>query len=463
MNFPTIFQRLLIPRYLLRALVGPLLFSFFCLMFIFLLHFVMRYIDQLVGKGLSAWVIIELISLNLAWMVVLAVPMAVLVATLMAFGDLSQSNEITAMKAAGMSLTRMLRPLLIASGILAFLLILFNNDILPEANHQAKVLTLDIRRKKPTLNIVAGYFSREVPGYSILVKKTFEESNDLEGITLYDYTKPNLNTVVTAERGTISFSGDFRKLILNLEEGEIHELDATNFQTYRRVRFVRHRISTAVEGFDFARSATEQSSRGDRELSASEMLSIIDSLTQVRATKEVGLRRMIDEDIRRVFAGTPDSVLPSRPFRSGQSSVSRSKAMYSRIQNELSQMSFLGKQINQYSVEVHKKYTIPLACVVFVLVGLPLGVMVRRGGFGMAATLSLGFFVLYWAFLIGGEKLADRDILSPVWGMWSANIIIGITGLMLLTRVSREAIVLRFDFFGKLIPRAWKQEIRKGM
>jgi len=462
MKARSLLQPFLIPRYLLRAHIGPFLFSFFCLMFLFLLHFVMRYIDQLVGKGLSAWVIIELIGLNLAWMVVLAVPMSVLVATLMAFGDLSQTNEITAMKAGGMSMFMMLRPVSLAACAIAVLLILFNNQILPEANHRAKVLGLDIRRKKPTLNIVAGYFSQGISGYSILARRTFEKSNDLEGITLYDYTRPNKNVAVAAERGTISFSPDFRKLIMDLESGEIHELDIQNLKSYRKIRFAKHRIAMPVEGFDFERSAEGGFSRTDRELSAQAMLGIVDSLRLVRAGREAKLRETISADIDRRVKGRPDTTTTatrSTPGRVGATALARSRTMSSFVQNELSQIELLDKQMNQYFVEIHKKYSIPAACLVFVMVGLPLGIMVRRGGFGMAATLSLGFFVLYWACLIGGEKLADRGILSPLWGMWSANVFVGAIGIYLLMRISRESITINLAAFQRLLPQRWRTDV----
>jgi lipopolysaccharide export system permease protein len=453
-------RQFLISRYILKALAGPFLFSFFTLMFLFLLHFVMRYIDQLVGKGLSAWVIIELIALNLAWMVVLAVPMSVLVATLMAFGELSQTNEITAMKAGGMSTLLMLRPVMVAAGAVAFLLVMFNNDILPEANHQAKILALDIRKKRPTLNIVSGYFSQDIPGYSILVRKTFEASNDLEGVTIYDHTNPNKNVVITASRGTISFSRDYRKLIMDLHSGEIHELSVQDMDAYRKVRFTNHRIAMDVQGFDFERSAEEAFSRGDRELSATAMQLIVDSLRIAQSTRVTKLKTAINEDVQRKLAGLPDTVSAVsprfQPARSGATPLARARSMSALVTNELSQVEFTAKQISQYAVEIHKKYSIPAACLVFVLVGLPLGIMVRKGGFGMAATLSLGFFVLYWACLIGGEKLADRGILSPFWGMWSANILIGGMGIYLLGRVSRETIVLSFGGLRRLIPKRWR-------
>jgi len=455
MRIRSFLKRYLVPWYFLRALTGPFFFSLFTLMFLFLLHFVMRYIDQLVGKGLSSWVIIELISLNLAWMVVLAVPMSVLVATLMAFGELSQANEITAMKASGMSNLRLLRPVLLAAVVVAILLMLFNNRILPEANHRAKILTLDIRKKKPTLNIVAGTFSQSLSGYSILVRKTFEHNNNLEGITLYDYTRPNTSVVVTARRGAVSFSPDFRKLLFDLEDGEIHQLNLQDMLSYRKIRFTTHRIAMAVEGFDFERSETESFTRSDRELSAQAMLEIVDSLTALQQKREERLRERIRKDIDQRLSGMRDSLQAPMTAPAGRTRpnfVARARTMSTSIQNEIAQIDFTGKQINQYFVEIHKKYSIPAACIVFVLVGLPLGVMVRKGGFGVAASLSLGFFILYWACLIGGEKLADRGILSPMWGMWSANIIIASFGIFLLVKTVRETPSIDFSSLARLLP-----------
>jgi len=459
MRIRSFLQRYLVPWYFLRALAGPFLFSLFCLMFLFLLHFVMRYIDQLVGKGLGAWVIMELISLNLAWMVVLAVPMSVLVATLMAFGELSQANEITAMKASGMSNFRLLRPVLLAATVVAILLMLFNNRILPEANHQAKVLTMDIRKKKPTLNIVAGSFSQDLPGYSILVRKTYPHNNDLEGITIYDYTRPNAANVITAERGRVSFSPDFRKLLFYLEDGEIHQLNLQDMEGYRKIRFTSHRIAMAVEGFDFERSESGAFTRSDRELSAMAMLTIVDSLRVVRQKREQKILARIREDIDARLSGKADSAVVASqriPGRTPPALAARTRTISSTIQNEISQNDFTGKQINQYLVEIHKKYSIPAACIVFVLVGLPLGTMVRKGGFGVAASLSLGFFILYWSCLIGGEKMADRGIFSPLWGMWAANIIIGTFGVFLLARTSREMVSLNLGALARFLPSAWR-------
>ena len=396
----------------------------------------MKFIDQLVGKGLSALVIIELISLNLAWMLVLAVPMSVLVATLMAFGGLSANAEITSMRAAGVSLFRMMSPVLAASVVAAILLFFFDNDVLPDANHRAKTLTIDIRRKKPTLTLQPGLFSQDISGYSILVRKTFEHTNDLEGVTIYDYTDPQANVLITAEEGTISFSPDYRHLIMDLRRGEIHELTAVDFKEYRRIQFEKHRIVMKAEGFEFERSTDNAFSRGDRELSIQAMMAIVDSLKNVIADVE-----------RRIESMTPQ--LAERD------TLYRARNVQAMIESERNRISHIENQIDQYMVEVHKKYALPAACMIFVLVGVPLGIMTRRGTFGVAAGLSLGFFLFYWACLIGGEKLADRGLATPFVGMWAANIIIGALGIFLIIRSTRETRSFDWRKLRRLFPQRW--------
>lgn len=454
-------QHTLLSRYILSAHAGPFVFSLSTVMFLFLLQFVMKFIDQLIGKGLTAWIITELIALNLAWMLVLAVPMSVLVATLMAFGNLSSRNEITVMKASGMSIYRMMAPVLLAGVAVAVVLTWFNDQVLPEANHRAKTLSIDIRRKKPTLAIVAGLFSQDIPGYSILVRKTFERSNELEGITLYDYTNPNQNVLVTAEYGTISFSSDYRKLVLDLRRGEIHQLELQKKTNYRTIHFQSHRMVMDVEGFDFERSSEGAFSRGDRELGSAAMLAIVDSLKHEKESIQHEVQARVSGTVLEQLAAatsrdsvpggtTPPSVSPAA------AALARNQMLAGFVASEVQRIEFLDRQMDQYMVEVHKKYAIPAACIIFVLVGAPLGIISKKGGFGIAATLSLGFFVLYWACLIGGEKLADRDITSPFLGMWIANILIGLLGAALTVRIGREMVVIRWDSFRRFLPESWR-------
>jgi lipopolysaccharide export system permease protein len=447
-------------RHILRAHIGPFAFSFITIMFIFLLQYVMKYIDQFVGKGLSGWVIAELMVLNLAWMVVLAVPMAVLVATLMAFGGMSSSNEITAMKASGMSLYRMMAPVVIAAIILTYGMIQFNNDVLPEANHLAKTLLIDIRQKKPTFNIVPGLFNDDLNGYSILVRKTFEQSNDLEGVTIFDYTNPNLNVVITGEQGRVSFTPDYRKLVMDLQNGEIHQIQLAEKQNYRRMRFAKHRIVMNVEGFDFERSDEERYGRGDRELSAQTMMKYVDSIRQTNGNVTTQLNTVAAEPFHPITmtSAFPTPIFSRLPQPTAASrALNKASSILNIINSQLIYYKDNEDHIDAYLVEIYKKYSIPVACLVFVFVGAPLGIMARKGTFGVAATLSIGFFLLYWSCLIGGEKLAKRGLLSPWLGMWIANIILGVLGLYLTIRIAQEKSPhIRWDALRKFVPKSFR-------
>lgn len=448
-------------RHILKRHATPFLFSVSVLVFIFLLQFIMQKMDQLAGKGLSAGVIAELIGMNLAWMLVLAVPMAVLVATLMAFGNLSSGNEITAMRASGVSLYRMVAPVLALSVILCYLLVLFNNHVLPDANHRAKMLMQDIYRKKPTFSLVPGLFSdpREIQGYSILVRKTFEHTNDLEGVTIFDYTNSATTNTITADHGTVSFSPDYQKLIMDLYDGEIHELSMTDYNRYRKIRFEKHRIAMNAEGFDFQRSQESAFSRGDRELSAQAMNVFVDSLRLLLDTSSAHIAALMQQNLNTIF--TPQPGMNSTPAYVGDSKTgaqARLATLSSMLEGEQARSTYYARRIHEYSVEIYKKYSIPFACIVFVLIGAPLGIMARRGTFGVAASLSLGFFLLYWSCLIGGEKLADRGFIDPWFGMWVANIIIGMMGLYLTFRTARESLTIDWSALRRFIPRQWRSE-----
>ena len=434
-----LFLAMKIYKYILKAHIAPFFISFFIVIFVFTFQFIMKYIDNLVGKGLSWWVISQLITLNLAWMVTLAGPMAALVATLMAFGSLSSTNETTVMQSSGISLLKLMMPVLLLSGVLCYGLILFNNDVLPEANHRTKVLMNDIQRTKPTFAIEPGKFTDDISGYNMLVNKTFPGSNKLEGILIINESDPEKSTILTADSGEIAFSKDFSKMILDLYSGEIHQLNKENFYAgYRKVDFKKDIVSIDAQGFGFTKSDENALSRGDRELSADSMRKIVNKIKlDYTADKENTLKNVLQ------LAGDFTSLDYSKGLNELDSAsmiqtklkiqtlVNRYKFVKSKIISRKSVEASKQREIDSYWVEIHKKYSIPFACIVFVLIGAPLGVKTKRGGFGVAAGMSLGFFLLYWAFLIGGEKLADRQMISPFFSMWTANFVLGAIGLYL--------------------------------
>jgi lipopolysaccharide export system permease protein len=447
-------------------------------------------------------VLLELISLNLAWMLVLSIHMSVLVATLMAFGKMSADNEITIMRASGMSLYRMMLPVVLAAALITVGLTWFNNAVLPEANIRLQVLMTDIVRIKPTLSLQAGVFTSEndLPNYRILVRKTHEKSNDLEGVTIYDLSDPKKNVVVTAHHGRVSFSEDYSTILMDLHDGEIHEMETGSTRQYRRLRFTRHRVAIPASGFGFERSSAENARRDDRTMSAAMMRAIVDSIRANQHGKVEQLSARMSDHLRRLFDGRPEyfSGAPSRAMAQvartirpdtlfpepeqldtlsidtlraaadslSFSSVDSLQAAYRTITDmrqlqrkalaEVGSIRFDDRQKDRYLVEIYKKYSIPVACLIFVLIGAPLGTMARRGGFGMGAGLSLGFFLFYWACLIGGEKLADRDVLSPFWGMWVANFVLGILGIILTIRIAKESTVIDWTSLARFLPKAMR-------
>ncbi|MCX6136960.1 MAG: LptF/LptG family permease [Ignavibacteriales bacterium] len=226
--------------------------------------------------------------------------------------------------------------------------------------------------------------------------------------------------------------------------------------------FSRQKLATHAEGFDFERSSTNAFSRGDRELSAGVMRYIVDSLQRQIFQAQTEIETLQSENLTRLLQGS----LPSgqmgtnnaewRNIEQYSTAASQSMMLQSILEGRNAACDYLVRTAREYLVEINKKYSIPVACFVFVLVGAPLGVMARRGGFGVAASLSLGFFLLYWASLIGGEKLADREFLAPWVGMWMANIFIGTLGVILTLRIARENVEIDFSYLLRLVVKRFR-------
>ncbi len=445
--------------YILRAHILPFIFSVITLFGILLLQFLMKFADRLVGKGLDTWLIIQLIVLNLSWMLVLVVPMAVLGSTLMAFGNLSQNNEITVLKSSGVSIYRMIAAPLFVSIIIAYLLFLFNDILLPDANHQARILMSDISQKKPTLSLVPGFFSQEVSNYAILVRSINESTNELNQVTIYDYTNPSKVNVVTAKKGKIFFSSDQKNLIMDLQSGEIHESDVQNTGLYRKLIFEKHRI--VMDGSQFSFHQSQGGLRGERELGVDTMKAIVDSLRKDRSKYFAELTQSTNKYFladTNLLPGIKQYIRTENYKLLLLRIINEMKSIKNDITAKVRKVEWTDREIEKYEVEIYKKYSIPAACIVFLLIGAPLAIMVRKGGFGVAASISTFFFLIYWAFLIGGEKLSERGYLSPFLGMWAANFLLGAVGLILIYKTNQETVTITFSLFKKLIPKRFRLE-----
>lgn len=457
---------------ILRRHLGPFIFCFFTLMFLLLMQFLILYIDLLVGKGLPFGVILELIVTNLASMVVLAVPMAVLVACLMAYGKFTELNELTAIRAAGVNPIHVINPVLVAAILLSVFLVWFSNDILPDANQRARSLFIDVRLKKPGFDLKENEFYEGIDDYTFLVKEITNESDSLHDITIYQHSTRDRNEAyIKAQKGQLQSEQGGETLTLYLEKGSIlRNLDrrknGKSVDTYEETDFNRYRISFDLSDLSFSRSDPSDRSRNDRTMNIQAMMSVVDSLNrQIEDHKQSILENKnyiipqypdTNENIRNrrsyPINPRPDSVaekalesqyvaLQHLSTKSEQQQLHEISLRQLRnyktfLEDVESDAEWKFEKIAQYLVEVHKKFSIPIACIVFVLLGAPIGMYTRKGNLGYAALIGTVFLTFYWITIIQGEKMADRLFISPFTGMWFSNIILGLVGIYLVISIA---------------------------
>ena len=238
----------------------PFIFSLLIIVFVLFTQFLLRAIDRFIGKGLDLGTIFEYLFLNLGWISALAVPMAVLVAALMAFGQFSEDNEITAMRSSGISFTTIILPALTMGLLISITLILFNAFIMPEMNFKARMLSGDIYRKRPGLNIEPGYFMDDLPDYSMIIRD--KENETLKDVRIFSKGINKSQTSIHSKTGKLSTIDD--AIILDLYDGEIHELDLNDYGNYRRIEFEKHKITIPAD--DLFLNRRDTTSRSDREM-----------------------------------------------------------------------------------------------------------------------------------------------------------------------------------------------------
>ncbi|UCF77772.1 MAG: LptF/LptG family permease [Candidatus Eiseniibacteriota bacterium] len=455
MRFP---RMTILQKYVLREHLIPFIMGFSVVTFLLTMDFLFDYLDLLIGKGIPVLIVLQLFLYGLGWMVALSIPCAVLVASLMTFGRLTQDNEMTAARAGGVNALSVMIPPFIAAGIIAMLLSLFMNFVLPETNHAFANLMIDISKKRPTVEIREGVFIDDFQGYSMLISKLDDRTGKMSNVTIYDFHSGSVPTTIFAKRGVLSFSRDGNTLTLLLQDGEIHEIpDMTEPRKYRRLMFKTHVINIPNVSSQLLRS--ERQTRGEREMTIAALKERIRQLS----VQEAAVRRSLVpqlhalgynsyEDFLRQMGGEPGFSgfarrlgawllfwkRPSRDSRAGLSELDVPKS----VQYTLLELEAIEKQVNSFTVEIHKKFSIPFACLVFVLVGMPLGMKARKSGLAIGFA-SIGFFVFYYIFLLGGEQLADRKLLPPGIAIWMPNIVLGALGLLLALDVC-EVIDLGF-------------------
>lgn len=446
---------MILAKYILKEHIAPFCYAIFVITFLFLVDFLIRILSSILSKGLEWRVVLEIVVLNLAWMLALSVPMAVLVATLMAFGRLSADNEITALRALGLSPLRAMMPVLLVGALLAGGLMWFNDRVLPNANHRAAALRNDISRKKPAALIAPRRIIRDFEGYQLWMDQVHPETDMFYGVRIYQPQAGQGLRYTYADSASLRYTPDGANLLIRLHHGENHVVEPRNPNQYLRIRFRSQ--TAAIQNVDAALKREERTYRTDREMSVADMRKVVDgarkNLEDLRAEYGGGILqdlRLYDEQLTADSAKPVPPRLLKTPWREQVALTPEVVALALRQEGENKwfqidryegRSAVSRQEASQYLVEIHKKFSIPFACVIFVLIGAPLGVMARRGGIGTGVLYSLFFFVLYWAGMIRGEALADSLKVSPWTAMWGPNLVVGMIGLWLVWRMAREKYV----------------------
>ncbi|MFC1629265.1 LptF/LptG family permease [Gemmatimonadota bacterium] len=448
-------------RYIIREHLGPFVLALAILTFLFLMNELIDILDMVIGKGLEVPIVLELLLYNVAWMLALTVPGAVLVSVLMSFGRLSADGEITALRSSGLSHLRLVFPVLIPAMMICAFQVYFNDRILPDFNYRTKSLTSNIQMKQPALALQPGVFIESLDGYTLFLEEVNTETSRVENVTVVQYLNfnaPDPPRIIRASWGHISIDeneGD--NLNLDLRNGTITEI---------------HDGQTRIQQFDVLKTFINASGlqlervdtgvRGDRELPIKDMRVRAATRDSSSVRAELRFIEFTDPFLRRVVRGeTVDLPDRGRALLVSGRVLSAHKALVEHLKSAEQQRVYYLKQRNRYLVEIHKKWAIPFACIAFLLIGIPLGVMTRSGGMVAGFGYALLFYLIYWVFLIAGEDLGDRNLVAPWLAMWLPNMIIGSTGLFLLLQGRRRQTIIQWSEIVRTIPGrpgAWLSE-----
>jgi lipopolysaccharide export system permease protein len=446
----------ILSRYVARQLWKPFLLGFSIVTFLLTLEFLLDYLELFLGKGIPFLMVGRLFLLGLGWMVALSVPCGVLVAVLMAYGQMSQDNEIIALRASGVNLIAPMIPALILSVAVTGGLVFFNNRILPETNHAFANLVAQIQRMRPTAQIQEGIFIDDFEGYNLFIGKLDDRTGRMTDVLIIDSSDSRGSPrTIKARSGDLRFVPERNAVTLDLRDGEIHEADpSAKDGRYRRLAFDRQTMH--LSGASEALAKAVRRNRGQREMSTEAMKKEITSLEKEQKTYQA----QIDSSLTRLGVHSAGELPPLDPAELAPRGFAKFIGLIGRalgreappamklpevspaerrqieeLKIRILQAKGIRRQVDSFRVEIQKKYAIPFACIVFVLIGAPLGMRSRRGGLA-AGFLSVVFFLFYWACLIGGEQLADRGLLRPWIAMWIANLLLGAGGIYLTARIA---------------------------
>lgn len=465
---------------LLKSFIRPFAVTLFIVMFVLLMLFLFKYIDDLIGKGFAWYTILELMLYNSATNVAMALPLSVLLSTIMTYGSLGENYELVAIKAAGISLRRAMYPMIVVVSLLSMAAFFFSDYMLPVANLKYFSLLYDARQQKSADLLPEGVFSRNFPDYTIRVKRKDPDGQRLYDIMIYQKSPDGNNTIVTIAREGLMFRtmGD-KFLVLKLKDGVRYEESASESAQWdprrvlRRFRFKETEQKFDLSSFKLKRTDENEFKSASQMMNLKQLRFFIDSVqTQVNGSlssnyklltpyikyfslpaKSAAVKKFIPAD----KGGVLKSMKTAELTIALSSASSEVRSIKDVAKNRADRYSSDSMTIRRYASEVQKKFTLSAACIALFLIGAPLGAIIRKGGLGLPVVISVIFFLIYYIISTIGEKSVRAGNVSTFFGMWIAIIVLTPIGLFLSYKAATDSVIFDIEiykrFFNKLIKR----------
>ncbi|HZH01455.1 MAG TPA: LptF/LptG family permease [Flavisolibacter sp.] len=456
-------------KLILKAFVGPFMATFFITLMVLIMQFFWLWIDDFVGKGLSTGVILEFIWYQLAVLVPLALPLAVLLSSLMTFGNLGESYELTAVKSAGVSLLRFMRPLFVLVLFICGIAFIFGNYIMPVANLKSRTLLGDIVYAKPAFDLKEGVFYDKLNGFAIKVGKKEENDSVIRDIIIYEQGNGLQDNFIIASHGVMRVTSSNRFLEFNLKNGwryqERGQSGSPNTE-FIRIGFKEYTKQFDLSAFQFQRSADSVNKSNWKMLSMRQLNVAIDSMER----RQLNVGKRVSRD---VFSGVSfvtqidsswkgakvsesgvknfDALIPdSIQSLINERAAARAGSLYSSNESLLADVGYQAYELRRHKIEWHRKIALSLACLVLFLIGAPLGSIIRKGGLGNSMIMSIVFFMLFYFISNTGEKFAKEGAWAPFSGMWLSTFVLVPVGIFLTYKAVRDSQLFSSEYYVRL-------------
>jgi lipopolysaccharide export system permease protein len=462
-------------KLIVKAFVGPFIATFFITLFVLVLQFFWLYIDDIVGKGVDMFTVGRLVGYVAATLVPLALPLAVLLSSIMTFGNLGETFELVAAKSAGISLLRFMRPLFLVSLVICYIAFLFNNDIIPVANLKMNTLKYDIIMSKPAFDIKEGVFYDRIEGYVIKIGKKEKDDSTIRNVVIYEQNPSGLqDNIIVAEKGKMVVTPDKKSLAFKLENGSIYQEKGDRFTTnteFMRMNFSAFKKVLDLSSFKLNNTNDSAFRNNYQMLSMRQLNKNIDSIRKI----DDGYRDQTAKNVKGVLkfpkwldttgwanaalkipsAGKAKTFQDLIPDSARVTVTDKALTQVNSVKVNLDQPSYLfdneQNDLHLHQIAWHEKLTLSVACLVMFLIGAPLGSIIRKGGIGLPLVFAVIFFVIFFLLNNFGKKFVKEDVLTPLSGMWLPTYVLTPIGLFLTYKALHDSQLFNKEFYFRLI------------